>query len=124
MKNGRRLTVFIFIFFVLLFLANRIFFFKPSFLERWSANISYPFLVVADSVAKPFRYFLYKRKRYENLLALCQKLEKEREEVFSENIKLKSLIRYDQLSKDLVEFRDRYKLENSILSKILLNHAY
>ena len=115
-----KIVLFLCIFAAIALFAERTIFFKQGFLERWSANITYPFLVTSHFISKPFRYFSSERKSYKDMAVRYKQLEVERDDAISENIQLKSLIKYDELTKDLREFRDRYKLENSILSKVLI----
>ncbi len=104
---------------LLLFIINRIFFFKKGFLEKIASNLTYPVIVLSSKIATPFRSFLQKRKSYNEFLAKYKKVKEENDKLIAQNIKLKATLYYDKLSCDLLDFQKRYKLETAILAKIL-----
>lgn len=115
-KTTRFLIFAIFLFFVV----SRLFFFKLSFLEKLSTPIAYPALCIANSISQPIKKLLLNRRNHKELITYCKKLEDEQKTLLQENIKLKAMLHYNKLSKELVEFKNRYNLENAIIAKILV----
>ena len=106
---------------LILFLANRIFFFTPTLLESTAAVLTYPVIKLSSIIAQPIRsLFFTTRPHYNQLVEKCSNLEAERLTLLQKNIELTSMLHYDKKSKDLRIFRDRYKLEDSILASILV----
>ena len=103
-----------------IFLANRLFFFKPGFLERCAANITYPAVWLAGTSTRSIKSFFAQRESYQELLAQKIALEREKEKLCQENIKFKALAHYAYYSKELREFCKRYDLKNAILAKVLV----
>jgi rod shape-determining protein MreC len=103
-----------------LFFMNRVIYFRSGFLERYAANITYPVLVLSDYLSRPIRYLIYKRKNYKELSKHCKALEEEREDLLQENVKLRGVLHFDSLSKELRTFLDRYNLEDAIMGRVLL----
>lgn len=121
MKNNITKKIFLLsiIVFFTLFICNRLFFFKKGFLENFASHISYPVLFVSHKISRPIKNFFTQRKNYKTLQEKYQQLQDQNEELLLENIKLKSLIHYDKLSKKLLQFQERYKLDEGIFSKII-----
>lgn len=119
MKNKKLLWVFLLIG-VAFFFMNRIVYFRSGWLEKTAANITYPVLVISEYISRPFRYFIYKRKNYQELLSHCNTLEEEREELLKENVLLRGVIRFDELSRELRDFLNRYELNDAIMARVLV----
>jgi len=115
-------SLFITIFLLIIFLASRIFFSSPGFLEKASSYILYPFLNLSSSISKPIKKIIKKKKSYAELIEDYQWLRKKYEKLLQETVKLKSLLKYAEKSTELREFKNRYNLNNAILSKILIKN--
>jgi len=61
-----------------------------------------------------------KRLSYKKLCFIYKQLRQERDALVQENITLRALLHYENMSKDLREFEKRYNLENAILARILV----
>lgn len=118
----KKLLTFFSAFALLFFVANRIFFFKSGFLERTAAKITYPFLYCAHSVSEYFHEKTAQKERYEDIVKRYNELQASHEDLIAEYIKLKTSINYEKLSNDLVDFQQRYELEDKISAKILVKH--
>jgi len=117
----KKITIFLAPIVLIIFLASRIFFFTPTFLESTAAILTYPVIKLSSIIAKPIRgLFFTTRPHYNQLVKKCSDLEVERLTLLQKNIELTSMLHYDKKSKDLRIFRDRYKLEGSILASILV----
>ena len=107
---------------LILFTTNRLFFYQISFLENISNNISYPFLWTANKIINPIKKIIQKRHDKKELLQNYRKLKVENENILSENIKLKSIFNRFKLSKELVNFANKYNYKTKILVKILVKN--
>ncbi|MBD3273330.1 hypothetical protein GF385_03210 [Candidatus Dependentiae bacterium] len=122
-KNWRKKTIIICLSsLIFLFLINRIFFFKKSVLEDISANISYPFLWLGSKISKPIENILKRKKNYHKLLSENILLKEKNENLLKENIELKSTIKFDKQSKEILDFRKRYNLDDAIFANIILKN--
>ena len=104
------------------FLCSRIFFFKSGFLEKSSATISYPFILVCSKISSPIKKYLTKRKNSKNLSKTIEQLKENNETLLAENIQLKATLNYKNLSSDLLNFQKRYNLQSGIVAKILIKN--
>lgn len=124
MKKGR---VLILALLLLIFLASRTLFFRPSFLESMGSCITYPFIKISSTIASPIKKILRwvkptcgKKRSYQDLLESYKTIKQERDSLREENITLHNTLKYHEASKDIREFADRYKLKNAILAKVLV----
>ncbi len=95
---------------------------KRSGLENFISNVSYPFLVVCNKIVKPLEAAALRKKNYAQLLSDNIILREDNEKLLQENIELKSLINFDEKSKDLLDFKKRYALENVVFANIILKN--
>jgi len=107
---------------LVLFITNRLFFFSPGLLEQLSAKISYPFLTLANSVSNYIKHKTERKLHYNSLVVQNEELQQINEDLTAENVLLKALLQYDKQSKDLIDFQQRYELEDKIFAKILVKH--
>lgn len=101
-------------------MSSRIFFFKSGFLETTASYLTYPVIKLASTASYPVRRFFKKRRSYKKLLEHYTKVLQERNKLLQETIELKATLHYDKTSKDLREFRRRYKLKQAILATVLV----
>lgn len=116
----KKLSFLLFPILLLIFLSNRIFFFTPTILETTASCLAYPAIKLSSTIAKPIRKFFKKRHSYNKLFKHYKQLSQERDRLLQESITLKASLAYLQKSSDLREFKNRYKLENAILSTVLI----
>ncbi len=107
---------------IIFLLINKIFFFKPGFLEKASNNILYPVIIISQKIASPFQIFLQKKKTYQELKQSYKKIKKQNKNLLTENIKLHATIYHESLNAELLDFQKRYNLDSSIPAKILLKN--
>lgn len=105
-----------------LFFINRLFFFSPSFLEDFAAKITYPVVWVSSSLAQKVQEATQRKEKLESLMQRYQAMKIEYLELLIENTRLKATIRYDNLSKELREFQERYNFSSMILAKIIVKN--
>jgi rod shape-determining protein MreC len=118
-KKYQKLTIFIITSLLTLFLINRIFFFKKGLLENIASTFIYPVLLITNKIKTPVLCFFEKKKKYSQLLRDYNKLKKENQDLITENIKLHCTLKHYNLSKEIIDFQERYKLENGIPAKII-----
>lgn len=118
-KNIKKVVIILSTSLLILFLINRIFFFKKSFIETAAANITYPFIWIGSKMAKPVKYFLDHKKKYHQLLSENIILKNKNENLETELIQLKSCINFEKNSQEILDFKKRYNLHNSIFAKII-----
>jgi len=107
---------------LIFFLTHRLFFFSSSFFEQISAKVSYPFLKLSNSVASYIQEKTERKAHYDQLLTQHTELKNVHENLIAENIQLKALLQYDKQSKDLIDFQQRYNLEDKTFAKILVKN--
>ena len=107
---------------LLFFLANQILFFKQGFLENVTTTISYPFLRISSFITLQAQSITKKKKSYKKLQTKYKTLKKDYDVLFQKMITLQTTLRHHDLSNELTEFKKRYKLENALLSKIIVKH--
>jgi rod shape-determining protein MreC len=108
--------------FFLFSLTIKTIFFGPGILEGIASYLVYPAVWTASAISRPVKKFFKKRASYNALLARCAELEKKRESLLHALVQLKSIMEYTKKSEELCEFKQRYALENAILSKILVKN--
>jgi rod shape-determining protein MreC len=118
-KNLRKIVIIISVSLLTLFLINRIFFFKKSFLETAAANITYPFLWIGSKIAKPIENIFAHKKNYHQLLSENILLKQKNEDLKSELIKLNTTLNFEEKSQEILDFKNRYNLDNTIFAKII-----
>jgi len=122
MRIFKKILFFLGLFALLSFIANRIFFFNQGFLEKASAKITYPFLYLAHKVSTNIHGKIERKQRYDQLLQRYQTLTESYENLMQEHITFKATHHFNDLSKDLIDFQQRYHLEDKIVAKILLKN--
>lgn len=85
-------------------------------------NITYPLLVAAHSVTNCLHSIVEHRASYAELIQTNRGLEAENKLLIEENIKLAASLNFEARSRDLVEFQERYNLNNALCSKILVKN--
>jgi len=93
--------------------------FQKSDLEDTASKIAYPIITVSKKVYTSIKDYFSQKDTLEILQEKLKKLQEEYENLLMENVKLKGLINYDSLTKELLEFQKRYDLKNAILARIL-----
>jgi rod shape-determining protein MreC len=119
LKKTKKIPIFIISTFLILFLINRIFFFKQGVLENIASTFVYPVLVITNKIKEPLVSFFEKRKKHNQLFKRYNQLKKKYQHLMTENIKLHCMLKNYNLSKELINFQERYKLENGISAKII-----
>lgn len=105
----------------LLLLSSRLFFFSPSFLETAASYFTYPVIQLSSIISSPFKkIFFTQNTSYNDLLKKHKSLKLAHEKLTREHIKLSALSKYAKKSEELRAFKNRYKLENSVLAKVLV----
>lgn len=105
-----------------LFLANRLLFFKQGFLERTTAKITYPFFWVSGGIASTIQSITAKKDSYNFLQAKHTQLQVDYMNVLDQLIALQATQQmYDKI-KELVEFKERYNPDSTILAKVLVKN--
>ncbi len=118
-KNIKKIIIIISIIILSFFLINRIFFFKKTILEDIAANVSYPFLWLGSKIAKPIESIFAHKKNYHKLLSENILLKEKNENLLKENIELKSTIKFDEKSQEILDFRKRYNLNDAIFANVI-----
>jgi len=111
-----RLPLILSSFFLLILLASRPFCSTPGILENISSYLTYPLISLAQLIARPIRKSIISEQKALSLSELSE----ERNRLLAENAKLKAMLNYQNKSRHLQEFEERYELKNATLAKILL----
>jgi rod shape-determining protein MreC len=107
-----------FIFFVI----NRLFFFSYGFLEKLGTGITYPIVRLSSIISTGIKNTCERKASYEHLHQKYIAVKNAYLDALTENIQLKALLHYDQMSKDLRDFQERYQLPHMTLAKILVKN--
>ena len=122
MKKKTRSWLLIFVFTaVFFFIVNRVFVFSPTTVERVSSMILYPFLHLQRTVVNSMNTWVYNRKTAAQLRKELVQVMLERDELYAENVALKTTGVYAEQIKELLEFKERYE-QDQIIAHILLRH--
>ena len=120
MRNRfKKVIIIISITLLTLFIINRIFFFKKTFIESAAANITYPFIWLGSKIAKPIENVFAHKKNYHQLLSENIILKEQNENLEAEIIKINSTINFDTKSQEILDFKKRYKLNNAIFANVI-----
>ena len=104
------------------FVTQRTFFFKKGFLENLSTTIAYPALRISSFISEHAKKIARKKKTYHELYTTHTLLQNDFDALFQEVIMLRATIRHHNLTHELENFRQRYKLDNAHLCKILVKN--
>jgi len=118
----KRIAIWSGILLLALFITQRIFFFSPGFLENAASFITYPVLYISSSLTSPIKKFFKEKQESKKLYARAETVLKKYRELVDENIKLKATLEFHNKIKDLIDFQERYKLDNGIRSKVLIKN--
>lgn len=113
-------VLFFSVIFVVFFVVYHLFFYTESTLDTYASYITYPVIKISGAIAAPIRYFVKNGSYNTEIVALCEKLQTENQNLLLENIKLKALMNYAENSKELMEFQEKYKLDVAILARVML----
>lgn len=102
------------------FAASRTVFFRSGFFEKVSDIMTYPFVWASGHMAQYLKHVVTQRISYQELCKEHQQLQQAFDELTEKTIKLEATGRFSQLTKELIDFQERYKLENALLARILV----
>lgn len=88
-------------------------------LERISASLVYPFLVIQHKLVSPFKSYFHKRANIAELEQQLKQVQHERDELVAQNIELQSVIDYLEEIHELVDFKKQYEYEQAPLAQVL-----
>lgn len=103
-----------------LFLMNRTIFFRAGLFEKISTVITYPFIWTSGQCAEYLKKIVARRVGYKELVKQHTQLQKECDELTKKIITLQATARFNAASKEILDFQERYNLENAVLARILL----
>lgn len=114
-------------FYILLFLALFVFInkFVLSFnvLFRYTySSILYPVFLSQKYAINPVKKFFEKKKNNKELRELVLSLKKDKDDLISDNIKLRSTASCYEKIKEIIDFKKRYKIEKLQLCQIIFKH--
>lgn len=104
---------------LIFFIASRVFLFKTSFLENFASNLTYPFLQLSNKLTTPFKTLFNNWQNHKEISQKHAQLKEENERLIAENIKLSSSLNFIKKSDELLNFQERYELQNTIFAKII-----
>jgi rod shape-determining protein MreC len=103
---------------LLLFLVDRIFFFKPSILERTAAKLLYPIYVCTGAISSQLADWKSSYESYATLRQRFDRQSKDYYEVLDELVMTRAAAEVYKNVKEIVEFKERYAVQ-ALTSKIL-----
>lgn len=95
---------------------------QEGFLEKMSFTLTYPFLWTASQISNYWQSCCEKKESYHTLKQSHDNLKECYEQVLAENIKLRAMLHYEHLSKDLRAFQERYHLDDKLVAKVLIKN--
>jgi len=105
-----------------LFALNRVFFFSPGFLEKISTTATYPIVKFSGYISDHLKAVHVRKLAYAQLEQRYENIKQAYLDTLAQNIQLKATLHYDNLSKELRDFQQRYNLSHMILAKILVKN--
>jgi len=120
--NWRHFITQCLLFLFLVFIINRVFFYSPSAVESTSSYIVYPFLRTYQVLINPFVQWQEHRKNVKELQETISGLEAQCTVLEGENIELKVSGALYQDIAELIEFRQRYQVQDVVLGHVLIKN--
>ena len=120
LKFNKKIIKYSLIFILILFFISRLI--LPSskrYLSKTLSSIVYPVLVIQAKIIKPIQNTINNKKLIKNKKNTLLSLNQEVLDLRSENIALKASQKYYSNIKEILNFKARYSLENSILSQVI-----
>jgi rod shape-determining protein MreC len=93
-----------------------------AYLEYGSSYLLYPVLLAQNQVVDPIKMYFKKRKTVHELQAEVARLQAEHQAVIAESIELQSLISCFEDTKELIDFKKRYSVDESQMVHIIARH--
>jgi len=110
------------IFCLAFFMANQFLFFESGMLERFAIGITYPIVYAASGVSNFIQQRVEARESYEQTRSELELLKEKYQQLVYENMKIKALFKFDSDTKEILEFKQRYNLDQMMLVKILIKN--
>ncbi len=105
------------------FVINRIFFFSSGgLLEQIARTATYPILRLSGTITSYINQIRERKESYEQLQQKYVATKQAYIDLLNQNIQLKATLHYDNLSKELRDFQQRYNQTNMMLAKILVKN--
>jgi len=95
---------------------------KPGLSEIISSYILYPFLIVHNKVVKPYSTWHSKQRAAESLEHCIGKIANERDQLQANVIAMKAELDYLEAIKELIVFKERYHIQDAIVTQIIAKH--
>ncbi len=105
---------------LLFFIAHKVFFFKNGILERMAATTAYPFLWTSSKVSATIKQYTDKKESYASLYAQHQKLKQDYADMLDQVIALQATQRHYDTIKELLDFKQRYHLDSSLIASVMV----
>ncbi len=102
--------------------ANRTLFFKAGVFERIASGAVYPFIWISSNIVAFVKNSTEQKKTYAELQQEHKQLKKTYEALQAAFVMLHSTIHFNQETEEILEFKKRFSLSNSILAKILVKN--
>lgn len=118
-KRRFRKFYLLFFFGVVFFLVHRFLFSFSSVVSVVSSTISYPVIFVQKKIVFPIKSYLAYKKQTKELDQFLIDLQQENERLLSENIKFRAAAAYQKDTKELIEFKKKYDVEDAIVAQII-----
>lgn len=101
---------------------NRLFFFSSGYLEKISTAVTYPIIKISAWASTTMQTVCERKLAYAQLEEKYAILKEAYLATLAQNMQLKATIHYDNLSKELRDFQERYNLSHMMLAKILVKN--
>lgn len=107
-KHNFRYSVLVFLF--IIFCIQRLFFMSSGLFEIVSSYLAYPIVLMQGKVSNLINSYNQKNQETEKLRIVIDSLQKEKEDLFSENVQLKSSLAYLEQVSELIEFKKKFNI--------------
>ncbi len=104
------------------FSVYRAFIFTPGLLDSLVSRIAYPFLVLEQTCIAPVKNAWLHWHSHKQLEQLLTEYKQKNEQLVAQSIEQQEIKNYDEETKELREFAQRYTQEKAITAQILLKH--
>jgi rod shape-determining protein MreC len=103
-------------------LLTRVVIITPALIDTVGCWITYPLLLIQDTLISPWRSWQLRRKSADELCAALKHYQEQASQLLAENIALSAQQLHNQQIAELVSFGERYKTEQAVIGQVILKH--
>lgn len=121
-KRNRNIFYIIFLI-VFVFGINRFFYSFSDMIKHSYSAILYPVFLSQEYIIDPVKKIFETKRSRQELEKLVLRLNRDNDNLIAENIKLRSTLSYYDQIKEVLEFKNRYEIQDMKFCKVLFKHV-